>query len=70
MNHGLAVLKKAAEGDNAKDFDAAARGLMNLEKTAASASGESKRVEVSGQGGGPLQVDVRALIAQLTASME
>ena len=63
VNHGLNVLKKAAEAEDSKGFDAAARGLMNLEKTAASASGETKKLEVSGANGQPLQVDVRALIA-------
>ena len=63
VTQGLAVLKKAADDNDSKGFDAAARGLMNMEKTAASASGETKKLEVSGAGGQPLQVDVRALIA-------
>ena len=38
---------------------------MNLEKTAASASGESKKLEMTGKDGAPLAIDVRALIAKI-----
>lgn len=59
------VIDQAAKDHDAKAVDAASRAAMNLEKTAASASGESKKVEMTGKDGAPLQVDVRALIAKL-----
>jgi len=59
------VMKQAATDKDAKAVDAAARALMNLEKTAASASGESKKLEMTGKDGAPLQLDVRALIAKI-----
>ena len=49
---------------SAKDFDAATRGLQNLEKVATSASGEAKKVEMTGPGGEPLQIDIRAILAR------
>lgn len=61
----LGVMKQAASDGDAKSVDAAARALMNLEKTGASASGESKKVEMTGKDGAPLQIDVRALIAKI-----
>ena len=61
----LQVMKDAANEGDAKSVDAAARAVMNLEKTAASASGEARRVEMTGKDGAPLQVDVRALIAKI-----
>ena len=64
------VVDKMADEYDAKGLDAATRAVMNLEKTTASASGEAKQVEVSGPGGQPLQIDVRAIIAQIIAHNE
>jgi predicted transcriptional regulator len=55
------------EANDAKGLDAATRAILNLEKASSSAAGEGKRMEVTGPGGAPLQVDVRALIAQIVA---
>jgi len=72
------ILQRTAEGlvnkvadtlrdaEGARDVDAAARALMNLEKTSASASGEAKKVEMTGEGGKPLEIDVRAILARAT----
>ena len=63
----MGVLKKASSDEDAKAVDAAARAMMNLEKTAASASGESKKVEMTGKDGAPLTLDIRAMIASIVA---
>ena len=63
----MGVLKEAAMNKDAKAIDAAARAAMNLEKTAASASGESKKVEMTGKDGAPLALDIRAMIASIVA---
>lgn len=62
VSQGLSVMKKAADDNDAKSFDAGARAVMNLEKTAASAAGEAKKVDMT-VGGNGQPVDVRALIA-------
>lgn len=62
VTQALKVLKKASEDEDAKGVDAGARALMNLEKTAASAAGEAKKVDMT-VGGSGQPVDVRALIA-------
>lgn len=61
------VVEGAIKDKNAKDLDAATRALMNLEKMSASASGEGRKVELTGKDGGPIQVDARAIIADLLA---
>lgn len=61
------VAKVMVEQDDAKGLDAATRAILNLEKASASASGENRKMEVSGPSGGPLQVDVRALVGQILA---
>lgn len=58
------AVTRIREAESAKDFDAATRGLLNLEKTATSASGEAKKLEMTGPGGEPLQIDVRAILAR------
>ena len=65
VTQAMGVMEQAAKDRDAKSVDAAARAIMNLEKTAASASGEAKRVEMTGKDGAPVQLDVRALIAKL-----
>lgn len=61
------VVEGAIKDGNAKDLDAATRAVMNLEKMSASASGEGRKVELTGKDGGPIQVDARAIIADLLA---
>lgn len=58
------AVNRIKEAETAKEFDAATRGLLNLEKAATSASGEAKKVELSGADGQPLQLDVRAILAR------
>jgi predicted transcriptional regulator len=58
------AVNRIKEAETAKDFDAATRGLLNLEKAATSASGEAKKVEMTGPGGEPLQIDIRAILAR------
>ena len=60
------VANAVQQADGAKDVDAATRALLNLEKASASASGEAKKVEMTGPEGQPLQLDVRAIIARAT----
>ena len=62
------LMQKCITGGDAKGTDAASRALLNLEKTSASAAGEGRKVEVSGPEGQPLQIDVRAILAQLAQS--
>ena len=62
------AVNRIKEAETAKDFDAATRGLLNLEKAATSASGEAKKVEMTGPGGEPLQIDIRAILARATGS--
>ena len=59
------VVQNAINNKEAKDLDAATRAVMNLEKVSASASGEGRKVEVTGAGGAPINLDVRALIGQI-----
>ncbi len=61
------VVQQAIDDKDAKGLDAATRAVMNLEKVSASASGEGRKIEVTGAGGGPIGVDVRALIADIVA---
>lgn len=60
------AVNRIKEAETAKDFDAATRGLLNLEKAATSASGEAKKLEMTGPGGEPLQIDIRAILARAT----
>ena len=60
------VANAVRDADGAKDVDAATRALLNLEKASASASGEAKKLEMTGPEGQPLQLDVRAIIARAT----
>lgn len=60
---------RALKDDNQKGFDATTRGIAALEKATASASGEGRKVEVSGPDGGPVGVDVRALIGALVEDL-
>jgi hypothetical protein len=62
------AVNRIKEAETAKDFDAATRGLLNLEKAATSASGEAKKVEMTGPGGEPLQIDIRAILARATGA--
>jgi predicted transcriptional regulator len=62
------AVTRIREAESAKEFDAATRGLLNLEKAATSASGEAKRLEMTGPGGEPLQIDIRAILARATGS--
>jgi len=61
------VARAAIEAVDAKGLDAATRAILNLEKASASAAGEGRKVEVTGAAGGPLQVDVRAILASVLA---
>ena len=64
----LTLPDKAADmieaAENQKDFDAASRGFLNLEKASVSLSGEAKKIEMTGPEGAPLQLDVRAILAK------
>ncbi len=66
------LMEKVADAvNNAKeprDVDATTRALLNLEKAATSASGEAKKLEMTGPGGEPLQIDVRAILARATGA--
>lgn len=62
------AVTRIREAESAKEFDAATRGLLNLEKAATSASGEAKKVEMTGPGGEPLQIDIRAILARATGA--
>lgn len=64
------VVEQAITDRDAKGLDAATRAVMNLEKVSASASGEGRKVELTGAGGGPVNLDVRALIASIVAHNE
>ena len=58
------VANAVKDADGAKNVDAATRALLNLEKASASASGEAKRVEMTGPEGAPMQFDIRAILAR------
>ncbi len=60
----LDVVQHSIDARDAKSLDASARAALSLEKLTQSASGESAKVEVSGQ----VNVDVRALLAKYAAS--
>ena len=60
VNGTLDVVEKAIRDEDAKALDMSTRAALNLERLTQSASGESAKVEVSGQ----LNVDVRALLAK------
>lgn len=60
------VANAVRDADGAKEVDAATRALLNLEKTSASASGEAKKVEMTGSDGQPLAIDIRAILARAT----
>src|SRR5574342_628215 len=60
------VADAVEHAETPKDIDAATRALMNLEKTSASASGEAKKVEMTGSDGQPLAIDIRAILARAT----
>ena|SRR5690349_4475511 len=53
---------RAIKDNDPKGFDATTRGIAALEKASASASGEGRKVELTGADGGPVQVDARALL--------
>lgn len=59
------MLHESAQARDYKGFDYGARGLHALEKISHSVSGEGTKVEVTGVEGGPLQVDVRALLVKI-----
>jgi hypothetical protein len=49
-SEGWILAHESALGKDAKSFDAATRGLLNLEKVGASVSGENNRMEVNHSG--------------------
>lgn len=67
MDGAAGVAAEMIKQTDAKGLDAATRAIMNLEKASSSASGENKKIEISGEAGQPITVDVRALIGQIVA---
>lgn len=64
MDGTLKVVQASIEAGDAKSLELSTRAAVNLDKLTASASGETQKVEVSGQ----VNVDVRALLAKYAAS--
>lgn len=64
MDGTLKVVQASIEAGDAKSLELSTRAAVNLDKLTASASGETTKVEVSGQ----VNVDVRALLAKYAAS--
>lgn len=60
----LDVVQQAISDRDAKSLELSTRAAVNLDKLTASASGETQKVEVTGQ----VNVDVRALLAKYAAS--
>lgn len=68
IDKASALVEKTLDDQDAKSFDFASRGLLNLEKVSASASGEARRVDVTGDV--TSRVDVRALLVKYAAAQE
>jgi hypothetical protein len=47
VDGAVGLVLKTLDDKDAKSFDAASRGLLNLEKVSSSASGEARKVEVN-----------------------
>jgi len=64
VDGATALEQKTLDDRDPKGFDAASRGLLNLEKVSSSASGEARRVEVNdtSPGKAPTAEDLRELI--------
>ena len=62
VSQAFDMADRATKDNDHKGFDATTRGIAALEKASASASGEGRKVELTGAEGGPVQLDARALL--------
>jgi len=67
VDGATALVQKTLDDRDPKGFDAASRGLLNLEKVSSSASGEARKVEVNDTtpGKGATAEDLRELIRKI-----
>jgi hypothetical protein len=65
VDGATALVRKTLDDKDAKSFDAASRGLLNLEKVSSSASGEARKIEVADTTPKPTPQDLRDIINKI-----